>query len=99
MCPGEIPAEIAGGCCSAAIARPGKTDLASGPGLAVVEGARGAGVGAGRLGQRAEVGAAVGLLEARLTSGPAVSVGGARRVLVDPDVGRGAVRQGERSRR
>ena len=40
-----------------------------------------------------------GLLEVWLTSGPAVSVGGARRVLVDPDVGRGAVRRGERSRR
>ena len=56
-------------------------------------------MGAGKWGQRAEVGAAVGLLEARLTSGPAVSVGGARRVLVDPDVGRGAVRRGERSGR
>jgi len=41
VCPEEIPAEIAGGCCSAAIARPGKIDLASGPGLEVVEGARG----------------------------------------------------------
>ena len=41
MRPGENPGGDSGGCCSAAIARPGKMDLASGPGLAVVEGARG----------------------------------------------------------